>query len=42
MVAMDKETGKKYAAEAALEYIEDDMIIGVGSGIDRRSFYSCT
>lgn len=32
MVATDKETGKKYAAEAALQYIEDDMIIGVGSG----------
>lgn len=29
---MDKEAGKKAAAEAALEYIKDDMIIGVGSG----------
>lgn len=29
---MDKEAGKKAAAEAALSYIQDDMIIGVGSG----------
>lgn len=29
---MDKEAGKKRAAEAALAYIEDDMIIGVGTG----------
>ena len=29
---MDKEAGKKAAAEAALDLIEDDMIIGVGSG----------
>lgn len=29
---MDKEAGKKAAAEAALDYIKDDMIIGVGSG----------
>lgn len=29
---MDKEAGKKAAAEAALQYIEDDMIIGVGTG----------
>jgi ribose 5-phosphate isomerase A len=29
---MDKEAGKKAAAEAALHYIEDDMIVGVGSG----------
>lgn len=29
---MDKESGKKRVAEAALEYIEPDAIIGVGSG----------
>lgn len=29
---MDKETAKKTAAQAALEYIKDDMIIGIGSG----------
>jgi len=29
---IDKEAGKKAAAEAALAYIENDMIIGVGSG----------
>jgi len=29
---MDKEAGKKAAAEAALDYIKDDMIVGVGSG----------
>lgn len=29
---MDKEAGKKAAAEAALDFIKDDMIIGVGSG----------
>lgn len=29
---MDKEAGKKAAAEAALDFIEDDMVIGVGSG----------
>lgn len=29
---MDKDAGKKAAAEAALSYIEDDMIIGVGTG----------
>lgn len=29
---MDKEAGKKAAALAALEYIRDDMVIGVGSG----------
>lgn len=29
---MDKETGKKAAARAALEFIKEDMIIGVGSG----------
>lgn len=29
---MDKETGKRLAAEAALKYVEDDMIVGVGSG----------
>lgn len=29
---MDKEAGKKAAAQAALEFIKEDMIIGVGSG----------
>lgn len=29
---MDKEAGKKLAAQAALQYVKDDMIIGVGSG----------
>lgn len=29
---MDKEAGKKAAAQAALKYIEDDMIVGVGTG----------
>ncbi len=29
---MDKEAGKKAAAEAALDYIKDDMIVGVGTG----------
>lgn len=29
---MDKDMGKKAAAEAALEFIQDDMIVGVGSG----------
>ncbi len=29
---MDKEAGKKVAAQAALKYIEDDMIVGVGTG----------
>lgn len=29
---MDKEAGKKAAAEAALDFIKDDMIIGVGTG----------
>lgn len=29
---MDKETGKKAAAQAAIEFIKDDMIIGVGTG----------
>ncbi len=29
---MDKEAGKKAAAKAALEFIKEDMIIGVGSG----------
>src|SRR5580704_15511475 len=29
---MDKEAGKKAAALAALEFIKDDMIVGVGSG----------
>lgn len=28
----DKEVGKKAAAQAAIEYIKDDMIIGVGTG----------
>ncbi|OGT57719.1 MAG: ribose 5-phosphate isomerase A [Gammaproteobacteria bacterium RIFCSPHIGHO2_12_FULL_43_28] len=29
---MDKEAGKKSAAYAALDFIKDDMVIGVGSG----------
>jgi ribose 5-phosphate isomerase A len=29
---MDKEAGKKAAAEAALDYIKDDMVVGVGTG----------
>lgn len=29
---MDKEAGKKAAAHAALQFIKDDMIIGVGTG----------
>jgi ribose 5-phosphate isomerase A len=29
---MDKEAGKKSAALAALDFIQDDMVIGVGSG----------
>tara|TARA_R110000868_G_scaffold33367_2_gene121248 strand:- start:1703 stop:2356 length:654 start_codon:yes stop_codon:yes gene_type:complete len=29
---MDKEAGKKAAARAALEFIKDDMVVGVGSG----------
>src|SRR3990167_7580750 len=29
---MDKEAGKKAAAEKALKYVEQDMIVGVGSG----------
>lgn len=29
---MDKSAGKKLAAEAALKYVEDDMIVGVGTG----------
>jgi ribose 5-phosphate isomerase A len=29
---MDKEAGKKAAAEAALDFIKDDMIVGVGTG----------
>lgn len=29
---MDKETGKRLAAEAALQYLKDDTVIGVGSG----------
>jgi ribose 5-phosphate isomerase A len=29
---MDKEAGKKAAARAALAYIKEDMVIGVGSG----------
>lgn len=29
---MDKESGKKAAARAALEFIKEDMVIGVGSG----------
>ena len=29
---MDKEAGKKSAALAALEFIEEDMVLGVGTG----------
>lgn len=29
---MDKEAGKKAAANAAIEYIKDGMVVGVGSG----------
>lgn len=29
---MDKEAGKRAAAEAALHYVKDDMVVGVGSG----------
>lgn len=29
---MNKETGKKAAAEAALNFIQEGMVIGVGSG----------
>ena len=29
---MDKEAGKKAAALAALDFIKEDMVIGVGSG----------
>src|SRR5579871_6055118 len=29
---MDKDAGKKAAAQAALEFIKDDMIVGVGTG----------
>lgn len=29
---MDKEAGKRAAAEAALQYVQDDTVIGVGSG----------
>lgn len=29
---MDKEAGKKIAAEAALQFIEDDMVVGIGTG----------
>ena len=31
-MTMDKEAGKKAAARAALDYVRDDMIIGVGTG----------
>lgn len=31
-MTMDKETGKKRAAEAALQFVEDDMVVGVGTG----------
>ncbi|VVC76641.1 Ribose-5-phosphate isomerase A [Aquicella siphonis] len=31
-VTVDKEAGKQAAAQAAVEYIENDMIIGVGTG----------
>ncbi len=31
-VTIDKEAGKKAAAQAALQFIEDDMIVGVGTG----------
>ena len=29
---MDKEAGKRAAAESALKFVEDDMVVGVGSG----------
>lgn len=29
---IDKEAGKKAAAQAAIEFVEDDMIVGVGTG----------
>lgn len=29
---MDQEAGKKAAAQAALQFIQDDMVVGVGSG----------
>jgi ribose 5-phosphate isomerase A len=31
-VTIDKNAGKKAAAQAALQFIEDDMIVGVGTG----------
>lgn len=37
---MNKEAGKQSAAQAALEFIEDDMIIGVGSGSTVDHFIS--
>lgn len=37
---MDKESGKKAAAEAALDYIKDDMIVGVGTGSTVEYFIS--
>jgi ribose 5-phosphate isomerase A len=39
-VMTDKETGKKVAAEAALQFIEDDVIIGVGTGSTVDHFIS--
>lgn len=31
-VTVDKEAGKQAAAQAAVEYVENDMIVGVGTG----------
>lgn len=31
-IMLDKEAGKKIAAQAALEYVKDDMVVGVGTG----------
>jgi ribose 5-phosphate isomerase A len=39
-VMTDKESGKKTAAEAALQFIKDDMIIGVGTGSTVDHFIS--
>ena len=30
--AIDKEAGKKSAAQAAMEFVKDDMVVGVGTG----------
>lgn len=29
---MDKEAGKRAAGTAALKFVEDDMVVGVGTG----------